>query len=154
MIITIEYLAVVVAILVFIFQLLYKFGKLSGKVTMLDENVCWIRDYLMCSGLDMKHFKQNSPVGFEKEDGENILPLQWKEKLKTLKMNVPVTMDPLRTATYLTNTIGLFNFFEEANDLDIDINTLILSSAIFYNKMHQAEMGKDVDLSKLQSGKL
>lgn len=142
MVISVEYLAVVVAILVFVSQSLYKFGKLSGKVTILDENICWIRDYLMCSGLDMKHFKRNSPIGFENETGENILPLQWKEKLKTLKLEMALTTDPLHTATYLTNAIGLFEFFEEANILDIDINTLILSSAIFYNDFHQEEQEK------------
>lgn len=147
MVISIEYLAVIVVILVFVFQSLYKFGKLSGKVDILDENICFIRDYLLCSGADIKHFKQNSPIGFENESGENLLSLEWKEKLKCIESKSALTDDPLNTAVYLTNTIGLIDFFDEAKKNDVDVNTLIISSAIFYNEVHREEVRKDVDLS-------
>jgi hypothetical protein len=138
MVMSVEYLAIIAAILVFVFQSLYKFGKLSGKVDALDENVCFIRDYLLCRGAEIKHFKQNSPIMFENENGENLLNLKWKEKLKLLESKSVLSDDPLDTAVYLTNMIGLIEFFDEAKKNNIDVNTLIISSAIYYNKVHQA----------------
>ena len=149
MVISIEYLAVIAAILVFVFQSLFKFGKLSGKVDILDENICFIRDYLLCKGADITHFKQNSPIGFENENGENLLSSEWKEKIKIVESKSPLSKDPLNTAVYLTNRIGFIEFFDEAKKNKIDVTTLIISSAIFFNKIHKVEMGKDVDLSKL-----
>ena len=147
MVISIEYLAVIAAILVFVFQSLFKFGKLSGKVDILDENICFIRDYLLCKGADIKHFKQNSPIGFENDCGENLLNSEWKQKLRNLKHKKSISDDPLNTAVHLTKVIGFIDFFDEAKKNNIGVNTLIISSAIYYNKVHQVEMGKDVGLS-------
>lgn len=139
MVVSIEYLAVVGAMLVFVFQSIFTFGKMSGKVNALGENVFWIRDYILHCGADIKHFKQNSPIGFENEDDENLLSLEWKEKLKSLELKSRLSNNPLDIVVHLTNAIGLVECFEEAKTKNIDVNTLILSSAIFYNNFHQEE---------------
>lgn len=153
MIVPLEYVAFLSAMIVFIAQYIYGFGKLTGKVSGLEENVSWIRNYLLCKGANLKLFRQQSPIDFASVYGENILSETWKERLRELKKESPIKGDPFDTAVWLTESIGFPEFANEAGREKIEMETLLIASAIFYTKLNGGKK-QNVEVSGMQSFEL
>lgn len=139
MIVGIEHIAAVGVFVVFVAQYIYGFGKLSGKVTGLEENVSWIRNYLLCSGANLNLFKQCSAIDFASIEGEELLSERWKDKLRNLKTQSIKLDNPFVSMVGLSEYIGFVDFSNEAKLEEMELNTLLIASGIFYNKMRKGE---------------
>lgn len=125
------------AIIVFIAQYIFYFGKLTGKVNSLSENVSWIRDYLLCSEANLKFFQQHSAIDFHSEIASlTLLSATWKSKLASIAKKKSVKIDdPFDIIVELTKEIGFVEFANEAERDNLAVNTLMIASGIYYKKI-------------------
>lgn len=139
MILPLEYFAFGSAMIIFVAQYIYGFGKLTGKVNGLEENISWIRNYLLCKGADLNLFRQQSPIDFAFGHGEEILSETWKKELRGLKKQPHIKDNPFDSAVWLTDLIGFPAFANEAGREKIEMETLLIASAIFYTKLNDGK---------------
>ena len=126
-----EYLAVLGGI-AFIVQYVFVLGKLVGRLDSLDENVKWIRNYILVKPADDRYFQECSPVTFK----EDILTKEWKETLNELKIKEKKHM-----LDYVVDIMGHFGplkLKQAAREHAVDLDTFLLACSVYlFNRFNE-----------------
>lgn len=125
--------ALLVGICIFFLHQIYQVGKLAGKVKSLEENIIWIRNYMLTNCVDSKHFSQDSPIIINDKLADSI-PLSWCDTLNGADINVQGCKSPFDCIVKLSENQGAVRLKKRADDLNIEHNTFLLASGIYlYN---------------------
>lgn len=126
-----------VGICIFFLHQIYQVGKLTGRVKSLEENIKWVRDYLLTHCVESKHFSQDSPILVNNEL-EKIIPLEWSDTLDGANINTKDCETPFDCIVRLSKNQGAVRLKKRADDLNIGHNTFLLASGIhLFNRKNQ-----------------
>jgi len=126
-----EYIALLSAI-GFVVQYVFVLGKLVGRLDSLDENVKWIRNYILIKPADDRYFQECSPVTFK----EDILTKEWKESLDNLKIKKKE-----HVLDYVVDVMGHFGplkLKQAAREHAVDLDTFLLACCVYlFNRFNE-----------------
>ena len=115
-------------------QQIFQLGKLNGRVSSLEENIKWVRDYLLTHCVESKHFSQESPIIIN-DELEKTIPLSWIDTLDGAAINTEGCESPFDCIVRLSENQGAVRLKKRADDLNIEHNTFLLASGVhLYNK--------------------
>ena len=131
----IEYVIIAVgSVIAFIAQYVYVLGKLAAKMQNCEENVTWIRNFLLSKCTDSTHFTQNSDIKVN-EELSGIIPLSWSDSLDGANIDIQKCQDPFDCVVKISDNQGMIRLKERAEKLNIPFNDFLLSSGIhLFNK--------------------
>ena len=133
----IEYVLVAGSIIAFIGHYIYVLGKLSAKMQNCEQNVTWIRNFLLAKCTDSTHFTQESDIKIS-ESLDSIIPLEWKDTLDSANIDIRKCNDSFDCIVKISENQGMIRLKKRAEKLDIEFNNFLLASGIhLFNKKLQ-----------------
>jgi len=126
----IDYILIIGSIATYIFTLGWIVGRLKGY----EEDIKWIRNFLLTHCIDSKHFSQQSQIKITKKL-ENLIPISWKDTLDGANINIKDCKSPFDCVVKITDNQGLIRLKKRAEDLNIELNSFLLASGLYiFNK--------------------
>ena len=130
----IEYVLVAGSIVAFISHYIYVLGKLSAKMQNCEQNVTWIRNFLLSKCTDSTHFSQNSDIKIN-DELSNLIPVSWCDTLDGANIDIRKCKNPYDCVVKISENQGMIRLKKRAERLDIPFNDFLLSSGIhLFNK--------------------
>lgn len=135
-----EYLAIVIVTgIAFIAQYIYVLGKLSAKMQSCEDNVEWIRDFLLTKCTNGMHFNQESAIRVS-EELEKSIPISWRDTLDIINVDVNKCKNAFDCIVALSKSQGPIRLKKQAERLEIPHNDFLLASGVYlYNKFHKKD---------------
>ena len=118
-----------VGICIFFLHQIYQVGKLTGRVKSLEENIIWIRNYMLTHCVDSKHFSQDSPI-LVNDTLEMAIPLDWRDTLDGANIDMKDCKTPFDCIVKLSTNQGAVRLKKRADALNIEHNTFLLASGV------------------------
>jgi hypothetical protein len=108
-------------------------GNFEGRLKSCEENIVWIRNFLITSPINSNHFEQHSDIKINKQL-DNLIPQSWKEELNSV--DVKNCRSPFDCIIKISNNQGLIKLKQRANKLNTDINSFLLALGVYlYEKV-------------------
>jgi len=118
------------AIVLFFLHQIYQVGRLTGKVSSLESDIVWIRNYLLTKSTDSKHFTQESEIKISDELA-NTIPLSWTDTLNGANIDIKGCGNPFDCVVRLSENQGAVRLKKRADDLNIEHNAFLLASGVY-----------------------
>ncbi|MCK4258110.1 MAG: hypothetical protein KAX49_03985 [Halanaerobiales bacterium] len=125
-----EYIIAIGAAGMFLVQYLFILGKLSGRVQSCEDNIKWVRDFLLTSNINTKCFSQSSAIKISKEL-DKLLPLSWTDTLHVIGRQLKKCNSPFEYVVQLTDKEGFISLKKRAEKYGIPLEAFLLASATF-----------------------
>ena len=130
----IEYILVAGSVIAFIGHYIYVLGKLAARVQNSEENIEWIRNFLLSKCTDSTHFTQKSAIKIN-DTLNDLIPISWCDTLDGADIDIRKCKDPYDCVVKISENQGMIRLKKRAENLNIPFNDFLLSSGIhLFNK--------------------